>query len=153
MTDKKLKSEVEISQSDLKYILDVNQKAIEIYVTIGKQYEDVLDQIAALKLSIDKIEEEIETISDENSEIIRNQKDLIEKLKTITSSLEKIYETSKNSKDAMDKMDKSFETDIKKKLDEIDKNLFRLVIIFSSGLIGGLVTIVLAILQFFATKK
>ncbi len=153
MNEKKNKNDLDISSSDLKYILDVNQKAIEIYVSIGKQYEDTLDQIAALKNIILNLENEIEIISDHNEKLIRDQdKELIERLKSIISTLEKIHELQRSSYDISEKLDKSFESDIKKKLEEIDKNLFRLVIVFSSGLIGGFITVIIAIIQFMGKK-
>lgn len=138
---------------DFKYILDANQKATEIYSYIAKQNEKTLDQINELNKVVARLEDEIESSVDHSEELIRQNKDLVEKLKRITDYLEKIQEISKITKDISEDMEKSFKSDVKKQLDEIDKNLFRLVIIFSSGLVGGFVTIVIALIQFFAGKK
>ncbi len=51
-----------ITSSDLKYILDVNKKAIEIYIEVDRQNEKILETFDELNKTIKEIQEKIENI-------------------------------------------------------------------------------------------
>lgn len=138
MTDKKYQlktgdGEGSITSSELEYILEVNKKSIEINIEVAKQNEQTLS-------TLDRLEEKIDAINDkqkdhmrldaEGFKIIEEAKDTIDEIKKLSE------ETNKTLKDA-----------IEKKVEEIEKNLFRLVIILGSAGIGTLLTIIQAFLH------
>jgi hypothetical protein len=159
MTNEKKKSEVENSTfttSDLKYILDVNQKAVEIYVEVEKQNDQVLNTLEHFKEVASRIEEcldEIKTtdstieelLSDDNNHdhtvIIDMLKIMTEDIRELSSELKDLKVDQVKTKEALDITIKRIDEEVKHKISEIEKNLFRLVIILGSAGIGTIFTI------------
>lgn len=159
MTDKKIKSDSETSvftSSDLKYILEVNQKAIEIYVEVEKQNDQILKTLEYFKEVSTKVEEDLKSIKDLDSKVEElliddNAHDhgvIIDLLKALTEEvqeLKKDVSDLKNGesklKDSTDAITKQLDTEVKSKISEIEKNLFRLVIILGSAGVGTIFTI------------
>ena len=55
-------ADVALTASDLKYILDVNKKAIEIYIEVDQQNEKIIETFDGLNKTITEIQESIESI-------------------------------------------------------------------------------------------
>ena len=103
---------ISISSSELKYILDVNKKVIEIHIENAHQHELTLKELAEVKkISAELIIELRQTIVEKNDEIVMLLKE-----------------------------------QIKPKIDDTDKNPFRLTVIL--GFVG-LATIAQIIQMFF----
>ncbi len=127
-------------KSDFEYILEVNKKAIEINIEVEKQNEQIIECLDDTKLTYDRIEEKIDYIlssQKEQKRIADESKTLIEKSKELVEEVQRVAEESNDIlKDA-----------VKKKVEDIEKNLFRLIIILGSAGIGTLVTIVQSFLH------
>lgn len=122
-----------ITSSELEYILEVNKKSIEINIEVAKQNEQTLSTLDRLEEKVDFIFEKQKDhmrVNEEGFKIIEEAKDVIDEIKKLSE------ETNKTLKDA-----------IEKKVEEIEKNLFRLVIILGSAGIGTLLTIIQAFLH------
>lgn len=146
MANDKLKSlrnedgEEVLTSSEFKYILEVNRKAIEINIEVAKQNEQVISNLEEFKDLVERIEEKLETVIDEQKEHKRltlDAKGTIEESKEITEDIQKISEES----------NEIIKDNLKKKIEEIEKNLFRLIIILGSAGIGTLVTIIQSFLH------
>lgn len=152
------------SAADLKYILDVNQKAVEIYVEVEKQNDQILKTLEYFKEVSARVEEQLETIkqSDYNVEellkddnnhdhsvIIDMLKNLTSEMKTLSGDIKELQANVDSNTSAIEAVTKQVDSEVKSKISEIDKNLFRLVIILGSAGIGTIFTIV----QTFLTHK
>lgn len=124
-----------LTNTDLKYILDVNKKAIEINIEVEKQNDQVISTLDEFKEFIERIEDKLDTVITEQKEhkrLTSEAKGTVEESKEISEEIHKISEeTNEIIKDSL-----------KKKIEEIEKNLFRLIIILGSAGIGTLVTII-----------
>lgn len=117
MTDKKYpkpQQEDFITSNDLEYILDVNKKSIEINLEVEKQNEQVIAKLD------DLIELQQESRL-EQQEIKLEQKNIITKMGE-TNEFIKII--------------------INKKIEKIEKDLFKLVILLGSMGVGAIITII-----------
>lgn len=145
-----------ISSADLQYILDVNQKAVEIYVEVEKQNDQILKTLEYFKEVAANTEERLDSIKETESNIEELLKDdnahdhntIVDLLKSLTSDIKSLsaeikeLKTSETkTKDSIDIINKLIESEVKAKISEIDKNLFRLVIILGSAGIGTIFTI------------
>ena len=127
-------------KSDFEYILEVNKKAIEINIEVEKQNEQIIECLDDNKLVYDRIEEKIDNIlnaqkdqrriADESKALIEESKDLVEEVQRVAEESNDILKDT-----------------VKKKVEEVKKNLFRLIIILGSAGIGTLVTIVQSFLH------
>jgi len=109
-----------LTVQDLNNILEVNQKALTIYLEVERQNEHVLE---VLQEEADKLDR-LEVIEDEVKDVRRD-------IATFKKSVDEVGDTAK---------------EIKKKLEDIDKNMFRLVLILGSAGIGTIITIIQAFL-------
>lgn len=143
MADKKIKdddSEEFITSSDLDYILEVNKKAIEINIEVEKQNEQVLSTLENLSTSSESFDEKLANLIQD----ARDHKRILEETKKITEDSKKlIEETKKVSDDTL----KIIKEKIEKQVEEIEKSLFRLIIILGSAGIGAIVTIIQSLLH------
>jgi len=156
--DKKVKSESEtaFTSSDLKYILEVNEKAIEIYVEVEKQNDQILNTLEYFKEAAAKFEEDLkitkasdakveELLVDDNAHdhgvIIELLKDLSSDISDLKKEMGELKSSGSKLKDSTDAITKQLDTEVKAKISEIEKNLFRLVIILGSAGVGTIFTI------------
>ena len=176
--DKKIKEEVDLNTtlttSDLKYILDVNKKAIEIYIKVDQQNEKILDTFDSFKDIYDNINKELDILkkSEHNIEMLLSMEikdhqifqnvlmDLKENSNTadvllsanhdahaeINSSL-KEFKTSFTDIKINDIQAKDIIKNMENKIEEIEKNMFRLVILLSSTGISTIIGIILALMK------
>lgn len=151
-----------LTSSDLKYILDVNKKAIEIYIEVDKQNEKILETFDNFKEIYDNIEEELLSIKNNNlnlNYILQNYKQFQDRLEKILNDNEKNVEQIKQQqvsikasiestlKDIYENTDKAIldSSKISSQIDDIDKNLFRLVVILGSTGVGALIAFLTSI--------
>lgn len=111
-----------LTTQDLNSILEVNQKALTIYLEVESQNEHI---ITNLKDNTEKMKK-FEMLEDEIGEVRRD----LTALNKSTGELEDLGE------------------DIKKKLDNLDRNMFRLLIFL--GTVGG--ATVISLIQTFLKK-
>lgn len=131
-----------ITSSDLKYILDVNQKAIEIYIEVEKQHEEIIELLNNLDEKFKDSSEVLELLKDHQQEIknllsnevnIKNEQ-ILDKLKDLLSLAKAIEKNSdseniiKNIESIDDKITKS-----STKIDNVDKNIFKILVVLGSG--------------------
>lgn len=95
--------DINVSLSELKTILDVNTKSIEIYIEVEKQNEEILLKLNSITSDITKIKENQDKIN-------------------------YVYEFVKDT--------------LKTKITDLDKNIFRLVILLGSAGIGTIIAII-----------
>jgi len=136
MTDKK---DTGITSSELQYILDINKKAIEIYIEVEKQNEEVLHNINEFKEKVENITlnlSDLNHINDKIEDKIElNNKKIQENEEKILKELEEFKKTTVETLDKLDKSVSGIKTDTQKQLQDLDKNFFRLLIVL--GTIGG----------------
>jgi biopolymer transport protein ExbB/TolQ len=101
-----------ITSGDLDTILDVNKKAIELHEAVGRQNEDILENLAEQDKFMERSEEKLDDI------------------------LRIVKETHT-----------AIKTNIENKIDEIEKNLFRLIVILSTIGVGTVIAIVQSFLH------
>lgn len=111
------------SKNEINTILDVNKKAIELHTEVSGQYEEIIDEFDELDSSHKKI------------------------LTELDSSTKKILaESDKSAKKISDIEDEV--SSIKKNIDKIDRDLFKISVIMSSSIIS----LILTIIQMFIKK-
>lgn len=110
-----------LTMQDVNNILEVNQKALTIYIEVEKQNEEILDHLERESEKLDKLD----TILTELRDIKTKHNDFA---RTLSDQSEAIEELSK-------------------KTSELDKNFFRLIIILGSAGIGTVITVIQAILH------
>lgn len=135
-------SNTSLTTSDLKYILDVNKKAIEIYIEVDKQNEKILETFEHFKEVSKEINDELNiikynTTNVKDSLIADNNRAHSE----ITIYLKEFKETFGEFQVYNDKMKEMIEN-IESKIEEIEKSLFRLILILGSTGVGLVITIV-----------
>ncbi|MEK6879006.1 MAG: hypothetical protein AABY22_05330 [Nanoarchaeota archaeon] len=136
-----------LTTSDLKYILDVNKKAIEIYIEVDKQNEKILETFDNFKEIYDSIQEELEILKKNEANIERLLSgDNNEDHKKIIANLTEFKKTF-GQMEITDSKVKEMVENIEKKIEEIEKNLFRLVLILGSTGIGAIITAVAGLLK------
>lgn len=154
MTNDKNKFKVEepgtssvLTSSDLKYILDVNKKAIEIYIEVDKQNEKILETFESFKEIYDTIQEELEILkkNETNIEVLLSS-DNNEAHTEIHANLKEFKQTFSDMKINDEKVKEAVEN-IENKIEEIEKNLFRLVLILGSTGVGGIITLLATLLK------
>ena len=101
-----------ITGADLDIILDVNKKAIEIHTEVGRQYEEIMEDLEMKQKSIDELQIKIDGMS---------------------KTIHEIHSSVKQS--------------IEKKIDEMEKNLFRLIAILTTIGVGTIIAIVQSYLR------
>lgn len=144
------------SAADLKYILDVNQKAVEIYVEVEKQNDQILKTLEHFKEVSGRVEDKLDLIKQSEGIVVELLKDdnnhdhtvIVDMLKILTANVKVLSDDIKElqtsvdaNKSSLDAMVKQIDSEVKSKISEIDKNLFRLVIILGSAGIGTIFTI------------
>ncbi len=129
-----------LTSSELKYILEVNKKAIEINIEVEKQNEEVISNLEEVKDFAERVEEKIDNILYEQ----REHKRLTLETKTIAEDSKEISEEIQKTGEETNEIIKDT---LKKKIEEIEKNLFRLIIILGSAGVGTLVTIIQSFLH------
>lgn len=98
---------VNITLSEIKSILDVNEKAIEIYIEVQEQNDEILEKLEKIQTS---------------------QEDQKEKITYIHNYVRDI---------------------LMKKISDIDKNIFRLLVILGVGSAGTITTAIVSIIKSF----
>lgn len=133
-------SEDLITSQDLQNILEVNKKGIEINIEVEKQNEQVISLLENFENSFGATEEKLNSI-------IEIQKDI----KRLTEENKKILEDSKSDiediKKSSEEVNKLISLKVEKKIEDIDKNLLKLIIILGSAGVGTIFTIVQSYLQ------
>lgn len=115
-----------ITATELKYVIEVNKKAIELYVEVEKQNEEILRELEELKERKYNDSDSLEKIHDD-IKLLNNKLDLMgNKFDSLNNRFDSILKTIG-------------------KVDEIDKNLFRLLV-FLSVLGAGMIFQVLNVL-------
>lgn len=130
-----------LTSSDLKYILDVNKKAIEIYIEVDKQNEKILETFENFKETYDNIQEDLDIVKKAEVNIERfleidNSEAHSEMNKLLSTSNVAISDIKVNEAKLLEITQK-----IESRIEEIEKNLFRLILILGSTGIGAIVTI------------
>jgi len=139
--DKKQKMEDQdnLTLQDLQVILDVNKKAIEINIEVERQNEQVISLLQSLTDDVKDVYLEYNNFKYSIQEIARFVEDI---KKSKEESAKKIGEM-KNTIDVLEKTINEME----KKSSDIDKNLFRLIIVLSSAGVGIITTIIQGLLK------
>lgn len=141
--------DISVTQTELKYILDVNQKAIEIYVEVEKQNEQIIDTLEHFKEVANKVEYKLNDINNTSSHtfdllkenLLEETKEIKQKLIDLENSQLKIKEISLELKEKISDIDnKSLE--VEKKITDVEKSIFKLVIAISSTVIATVVSII-----------
>lgn len=130
-----------ITTADLKYILDVNKKAVEIYIEVDKQNEKILETFEYFKEVAEDIKDKLGAlkVSEANMEkMLSNDSDVHD---DIQSELGEFKDTFSSFEVHNDKMYEVV-TKVEKKIEEIEKNLFRLVLLLGSTGVGLIISIV-----------
>jgi ABC-type Fe3+-hydroxamate transport system substrate-binding protein len=120
------KSTNNFNKKDLDLILEVNNKAIEIQTAVADQNEEILELLGKIKEKNDKSDEKIDKTSPKIEEMLG----LIGKIK-----------------EKQDKCDEKLEK-ISSKTEEINKDIFKLQVLFVSGLLS----LIIQIIQIFVKK-
>ena len=143
--------------SDLRYILEVNEKAIEIYLTVEKQNDQVLETLEHFKEVANKVENSLgllkesgsnieELLTDDNEHdhraIIALLNDLTTEIESIKKEVLEVKSNETKLKEAVESVKHQLDKEISPKIVETDKNLFRLIIILGSTGAGILYTII-----------
>jgi predicted nuclease with TOPRIM domain len=130
-----------ITTADLKYILDVNKKAVEIYIEVDKQNEKILETFEYFKEVSEDIKDKLAVLKTNEANIekmLGNNSDVHD---DIQSELGEFKETFSSFEVHHDKMYEVV-TKVEKKIEEIEKNLFRLVLLLGSTGVGLIISIV-----------
>jgi DNA repair ATPase RecN len=128
--------------NDLKYILSVNEKSIELNLEVSKQNETVIELLEELDNKLDNIEKSnfviCDLLKDDNNHdhntIINFVKSIDENMKELNCSIKELKEMKSSVV--------SIENELKGKIVDIDRNLFRLMIVMGSTGVGLIVSIV-----------
>lgn len=139
---------------EFEYILNVNTKAVEIYMEVERQNNTIIDQLDEAKEDLKEVRGKIE----DNYEITRNVNRLIEdkgieNQKAIKEKLDDILDEVKAAKQIMNDMkvshgDTLYEmTEISKKMVEIEKTGFRIMIALTCGVLSVVGAIIVALLK------
>lgn len=115
--------DIHISSSELKSILDVNTKSIQIYLAVQEQYEDVSDELTNISEKLEKLD----GIGDK----LKSIDDINEKLKDLNDINNKIII-----------INDYINNTLKSKIEEIDKNIFRLLVVLGGTGLGTIVAII-----------
>jgi hypothetical protein len=141
MTSNKKDSE-NITSSDIKYILDVNQKAIEIYIEVEKQNEEIIEMLNNLDEKFKDNSEVLQLLKEHQQEIknllstevnIKNEQ-ILDKLKDLLDLVKSIEKNddSKNIIRNIEEMDEKLNKS-SSKIESIDKNIFKILVVLGSG--------------------
>lgn len=121
-------------------ILEVNRKAIEINIEVEKQNEQVIGIIS-------DISEQLNTIFNCQNDIKAEQKELRRTFEDSKKMIDQNKELLDSLKKKSEETNESVKGSIEKKVDEIEKNLFRLVIILGSAGVGTIITVIQTFLR------
>lgn len=130
-----------ITTADLKYILDVNKKAVEIYIEVDKQNEKILETFEYFKEVSEDVKDKLAVLKTNEANIERLLNNNSDAHKDIQSELSNFKETFSDFQVHNDKMYEMV-SKVEKKIEEIEKNLFRLVLLLGSTGIGLIISIV-----------
>ena len=129
---------------DLATILDVNKKAIEINIEVEKQNEQVIELLEENGEKHSAMEKKLDTIIDNQRDFkyiinssLDNQKETFDFLYENIVKIEKMSEeTNKKIKEV-----------IEKKIEDMDKNIFRLTILLGGTGVGTIFSIVQSLIK------
>lgn len=130
-----------ITTADLKYILDVNKKAVEIYIEVDKQNEKILETFEYFKEVSEDIKEKLSALKSNEANLERllnNNTDVHEEIQSELSNFKDTFVSFEVHNDKMYEM----VSKVEKKIEEIEKNLFRLVLLLGSTGVGLIISIV-----------
>jgi len=117
-----------ITLSEIKSILETNQKSIEIYIEVEKQNEEIIKKL-------EKNENQNENIIDKLNENDEQQKNIIKLLEGINSSVDTQIEDFERFKQHV-------KTSLEDKISEIEKNIFRLIVILGTVGVGTIISVI-----------
>jgi ABC-type transporter Mla subunit MlaD len=120
-----------INKRDLDIILEVNKKSIEIETEVAGQNEEI----------IELLQETIEYSKETDKKATQISGDV----KTLVDIGNNVSSKTKDIDDAVDAFDKKIaemSSSINKKIDDLQKDIFQIKILFSSGLISLAVQII-----------
>lgn len=129
-----------LTAKDLEYIIEVNKKSIEINIEVEKQNEQVISKL-------EDINEKLNDIIINQNDIKNEQKDL---KRIVDEEIKKKVDTNQSiedTKELSEESNKILKDTIEDKVEEIEKNLFRLVIILGSAGVGTIITIIQSLLH------
>ena len=113
-----------ITAEELKQILDVNSKAIEIHLEVNSQFEEIIEKLGDIDKELDShISEENVTLETIKNSLAEYRKDL--------------YEIRQNVKEFKDKTEAQ--------LIEIDKKVFRQTAAFGGSVFIAVITIIIKV--------
>lgn len=136
-----------ITSQDLQVILDVNKKAIEINIEVEKQNEQVISMLEHFKEVSETVEEKIELIYESQRTFKEEQKEVKRILEENKKDFEKFEIHIDEVRKFSEETNKVITDNIKADVKEIEKNLFRLIIILGSAGVGTIFTILQTYLQ------
>ncbi len=110
-----------LTTQDLNSILEVNQKALTIYLEVENQNERILDNLKDTNIKMNKLE----ILEDEIGEARRD-------ISTLTKTVGEVEDLSES---------------IKKRLEEVDKNMFRLLIFLGTVGVSTIMTMIQSFLK------
>ena len=143
-----------VTLTDLKSILEINQKAIEINVEVEKQNEKILNSLEEIEGKIHDIDKAFDNFKSEGIKDqfkVQHLTDDIKSLMGLVGDLKvDIEESTVSQKDYIEKIgevhssvaDIDF-TRMYKLVEELDRNFFRLTILLGTGLIGGVSAVII----------
>ena len=141
------KSTNNFNKRDLDLILEVNNKAIEIQTAVADQNEEILGLLGEIKEKNDKASPKIEETLNLSGKIKEKQEKIDEKIDKISPKIEETLGLISKIKEKQDKCDEKLEK-ISSKTEEINKDIFKLQVLFVSGLLS----LIIQIIQIFVKK-
>jgi len=131
--------EVEVlDHNNMKNLLEINTKAAELYATVQNQHDKIINTLSILTDSVDQRDDDIDQIKDAHETMAKYNGEVLNKLKEIVDSIESIEKI----------LDPKVIDRIQKDTEDTNKALFKLILLFSSGIFGTLITFIITILQY-----
>lgn len=131
--------EVEVlDHNNMKNLLEINTKAAELYATVQNQHDKIINTLSILTDSVDQRDDDIDQIKDAHEAMAKYNGEVLNKLKEIVDSIESIEKI----------LDPKVIDRIQKDTEDTNKALFKLILLFSSGIFGTLITFIITILQY-----
>ncbi len=123
-----------INKQDLDLILEVNKKTVEIQTEVADQNEEILSYLEANKKEQDELLKKIDKIKESCDSSIRELDKKIEKNDFSVKDLDKKIDSVISSIKGIDK--------VKENTENISKDLFKIQVLFVSGLISLVIQII-----------